>query len=103
MAIYKLYRLQISLRDHLLLCLAYYPPKSGWRGGTRLVRAAQDPVGVGVPQDKPNKHTLLCAESFPSPWSRPCFPGKADSPQALISEANNCESPQYWEQMQQSG
>lgn len=56
MAKYTPYTLQINLHDRLLLCLAYYPPKSDWQGGTCLVCAGQDPVGIHVPQDKPNRH-----------------------------------------------
>lgn len=103
MAKYTPFRPQIDLRDRARLCLAYYPPKSDWQGGARLVRAGQDPVGIHVPRINRTNATLLRAEFLPFLWSRSCSPDKAVSPRALTSKAHNCGSHQYWEWMQQSG
>lgn len=69
-----------------------------------IAHAGQDPVGVRVQQDKPNKHNSTVSRVIALlQWSRTCFSDKAHNPPALISKANHWEAHQYWEQMQQSG
>lgn len=65
MAKYKPCRRQISLHDHLLLCFAYYPPKSGWQ-----VTCALSMLGrtwwVFMSDEKcQTETTLLWTELFP--------------------------------------